>query len=308
MRYAYLAATAILAASACAPVAELEEGSPEDVAAGYGYFQVRHDFRKCAYPMCGGYWVARVNQATTRCSGGAYEAECYVAELDLDGAPPGIEAGSVQLAHGRMSTRRFGEMGRFGVLNVDLGYSAASEVIGEGTFYGLMDNGIRCITAPCFSLDASKLNSSSRVRRLSYVDASTVAITPGFEARVWEQLGFGEVIAVGEIVTVRNPGPDDKALIANQLYVPALPPTPASQVCSVDAECGSGIYHTFVNDPAECYCTACSVPLNAEAAIANEASFAQHCGDFDRTSCPQVRCSQPRPTYCDTNLACSFTP
>jgi hypothetical protein len=43
------------------------------------FFTIREDLRKCASPMCGGYFVKRVNQPTTLCANGRNMSECYVA-------------------------------------------------------------------------------------------------------------------------------------------------------------------------------------------------------------------------------------
>src|SRR5688500_9671032 len=69
---------------------EADEGEAEttDVALTSGvstYFTLKRDFRRCMFPMCGGYYVSRVNRATTRCADGNYAAACYVAELNLSG-------------------------------------------------------------------------------------------------------------------------------------------------------------------------------------------------------------------------------
>ncbi|MFM7276035.1 MAG: DUF6748 domain-containing protein, partial [Gammaproteobacteria bacterium] len=47
----------------------------------YGYFEVRKDLRRCVSPLCGGFWLRRLNAQMTRCADGAMQRECYVAEL-----------------------------------------------------------------------------------------------------------------------------------------------------------------------------------------------------------------------------------
>lgn len=42
------------------------------------YIALEQDFRKCAYPGCGGAYVKRVNVTKTRCANGAWETECRV--------------------------------------------------------------------------------------------------------------------------------------------------------------------------------------------------------------------------------------
>ena len=77
---------AAVALASCAPVDDLaapESESTEEVrAAGAVYLRVRPDYRRCVSPLCGGSWVSRVNQRTTRCADGTWAAECYVAAID----------------------------------------------------------------------------------------------------------------------------------------------------------------------------------------------------------------------------------
>ncbi|HNN96693.1 MAG TPA: Kazal-type serine protease inhibitor family protein [Pseudomonadota bacterium] len=94
--------------SACTPTAEEAQGtqasavgSPEptsgsptlpagtdgtETLAAYSnstYFIVnRPDLRRCVYPLCGGYFSQRVNQATTVCSDGTAQPECRILEFD----------------------------------------------------------------------------------------------------------------------------------------------------------------------------------------------------------------------------------
>lgn len=50
---------------------------------GTAYYRARHDARGCPSPRCGGFFLQRVNSATTRCPDGRSASECYVADLDL---------------------------------------------------------------------------------------------------------------------------------------------------------------------------------------------------------------------------------
>ncbi|HMV68548.1 MAG TPA: hypothetical protein PKA64_16985 [Myxococcota bacterium] len=45
-------------------------------------YEIHPDLRDCLYPMCGGWFVARVNQAQMRCPNGSMAAQCYVLEID----------------------------------------------------------------------------------------------------------------------------------------------------------------------------------------------------------------------------------
>jgi len=47
----------------------------------FGYFIVtRRDARRCAAPMCGGFFVKRVNEETTKCADGELHEECAILE------------------------------------------------------------------------------------------------------------------------------------------------------------------------------------------------------------------------------------
>src|SRR5688500_1902707 len=61
--------------------------APRLLAASGDYFLVRQDRRRCMSPLCGGYFVKRVNQSRTRCANGRWMPECYVAEIDWQGQP-----------------------------------------------------------------------------------------------------------------------------------------------------------------------------------------------------------------------------
>src|SRR4051812_46713382 len=93
MRNVLLAFTGALSMAAFGCTAPVEEaavaGQGEAVeaceaSAEASYYVVTHiDARKCAYPMCGGYFVKAVNREKTRCADGAMRAECHVVALDL---------------------------------------------------------------------------------------------------------------------------------------------------------------------------------------------------------------------------------
>ena len=56
------------------------------------YLRLRRDVRRCAAPLCGGFFVARVNRLTTACADGSRAAEWYVGDLDLSALGLGAES------------------------------------------------------------------------------------------------------------------------------------------------------------------------------------------------------------------------
>ena len=121
---------------------------------GTAIYVVRVDKRLCPSPLCGGYWVAIANGARTRCANGLRYPQCYAARaVDTAGRPlASIPEGS--LARGAI------DLGRddLGELAVSAVFAPAGGTRARGRFYRLVDNGIRCVRAPCFSTRASRLN------------------------------------------------------------------------------------------------------------------------------------------------------
>jgi len=74
--------------STSGPETRLETEVPETVGTdNSNFYSVRPDYRRCVSPLCGGYFVKRVNQSRTRCVNGRLMSECYVAEIDWNGQP-----------------------------------------------------------------------------------------------------------------------------------------------------------------------------------------------------------------------------
>lgn len=157
--------------SAEEPVAESEDAITGSQA-NYGYFIVtRRDMRRCIAPLCGGFFVKRVNDAKTQCADGSKQAECYVESISFGGMNLSTREeqefrAAVESGHALIKARTYKKKWNsvtLGTLKASEGWmSATSSVDGsfDGTFYRAGDNGIRCITAPCPSTSATKLNSN----------------------------------------------------------------------------------------------------------------------------------------------------
>lgn len=154
---------------------EVEVDSAEEAITGapsnHGYFQVtRRDFRKCAAPLCGGFFVKRVNEEKTLCANGTKQAECYVSAIQLNGTGlsereqqtflAALESGKALVKARTYKTKFGGQV--VGLLKANEAWLGAtgSSIVDGGTFYRAADNGIRCIKAPCPSTTAYKLNSN----------------------------------------------------------------------------------------------------------------------------------------------------
>lgn len=178
-------AAAACAASPDAATAESESVATADdassLAGRFTYFVVRPDTRRCTFPSCGGYFVARANQATTRCGDGADRAECYVVELDLEGAGVSVDDAAAAredaarvLVRGSVKARSYGTdvLDVFDATEVwrsSLGPAAPADGAAPPAFFRLAYAG--ACGEGCPSLAAAPLNAS-----LASVPVSWIAL------------------------------------------------------------------------------------------------------------------------------------
>jgi hypothetical protein len=148
----------------------VDDGKADSLSSTSTYYSVRRDFRKCAFPLCGGYYVSRVNRATTTCHDGSQKPECYVVNMDLENTLglDATEAANFRFvvdqgqAVLRGKIKKANYPGRvLGFFVPTEGYAAATTAAPAGTFYRATDSGIRCFRAPCPSVHQAKLNSTS---------------------------------------------------------------------------------------------------------------------------------------------------
>lgn len=169
-------------------VAESEDAITAS-SSNYGYYLVtRRDFRKCMAPMCGGFFVKRVNEQTTQCADGSKQAECYVSAIQLTGI--GLSAreeadlrGAVESGKALIKARVYKKKLNgtyFGTLKANEGWLGATGSTPDGTFYRAADNGIRCIKAPCPSTTVAELNGSAQYNVIKVNLTSTA--TPADQA------------------------------------------------------------------------------------------------------------------------------
>ncbi len=176
------------------------------------------DARLCPSPLCGGWILRRVNHALTRCLDGSLQRSCYVAELRGLAAPP---AGS--LVEGTLVAAGLPDFPGLAALKVGRGWRpVAGTPAPGGTTYRARDNGVRCITAPCFSYDAVVVERAS-TKRLSEVDLSRVGLTASGLSRARRALAGAGLLVSGRIVVVPRQGPagSGRTLVAGQVWLAA---------------------------------------------------------------------------------------
>jgi Domain of unknown function (DUF6748) len=145
---------------------------------GTAMYVVRVDPRLCPSPLCGGYWVALANGARTRCQDGLRRPRCYVASAVGPRGKPlgGIVEGA--LVRGAI------DIGRddLGELIAHAVYAPAGIAPVSGGYYRVIDTGIVCVRAPCFSYRVTQANGSTRTT-VSSVDLAAGGATHAEVAR-----------------------------------------------------------------------------------------------------------------------------
>lgn len=198
---------------------ELTPASPDPLSSTSTYYSVRPDVRECVSPMCGGYFVKRVNMSSTRCANGRDMTECYVAEIDWSGEPQ-ID-GRKALLRGHIVAKRFRSFGNLGAFRVTEAWQAASDKKPTGMFYRVRDRGLRCVTFPCPTHYEARLNSIYS-RNIAGVDLTGAAASDDQVSEASAAMtGVDGVIVAGDHGPVTGPGGRSIELKATQFYLRA---------------------------------------------------------------------------------------
>ncbi|HEY6802153.1 MAG TPA: DUF6748 domain-containing protein [Pyrinomonadaceae bacterium] len=180
------------------------------------FYTIRADMRKCASPMCGGYFIKRVNQALTTCADGRSIAECYVASIDWNGANE-VEPARA-LIRGTLETKG-DRRGKYGVLKVAETWQSFNDKPAEGDFYRVRDLGLRCIAAPCETHYEAKLNTTIS-RNIAGVSLPTGAASKDEMVQVSRAMTSEEgILVAGSLSDVSGPAGKSKTLNASQFYL-----------------------------------------------------------------------------------------
>ncbi len=245
LRFAFLPVMVGVLWAGCAP------GTPENVPSepaeegdealgGETYFAVRRDFRKCAYPMCGGYWLDRLNRTKTQCVDGSMAPECYVAEIDLAALGLSEEAtwallddasNGHAILSGAITPLPGTSVGRLEAVE---GWTAqVRQGSSTKTVYRVTDLGITCVTFPCLSFEEQKLNSAAAAKQLGDVDLFSTGVSDDVAYAGYEAMRNGGALVLGSHTTVTGPAGKAKMLTASEFYLPV--------VGKADCDCGPAL-------------------------------------------------------------------
>jgi len=189
------------------------------------YVRVRQDERRCPAPRCGGYFVQRVNYATTLCADGRAASECYVAMLDLAAlAASDAERATLRaqpepwLLRGYLGPVLPGSLD-FGLLRVTEGWRGHEALTPTGTFLRVREQGPTCgdagELAPCSRFSAAALN-----RNEPLFDTNELALpaTTTPEGDALRQLSSEEGLLVAADLATADA--DVVRIDANEYYLP----------------------------------------------------------------------------------------
>lgn len=249
----------------------------DPVPEGGTFYLVREDRRRCISPLCGGYWLKRVNRASTRCANGRWMKECYVAEIDWNGQPQ-VEPDKAVL-RGSIVARRFARFGNLGAFRATESWQSSTDKVISGTFYRVKDRGVRCITHPCLSHQATKLNSAA-TENIAGVDLAAAGAHGELISEAAAAMTRAEgIIVAGYRATVTGPAGRAKTLKATQFYLPA----------GRDAA-------DNVSGQKRCFKTGCSSQVCADHDVATTCEFR-----------PEYACYQKAVCERQTDGDCGFT-
>ena len=203
-----------------------DDGKADSLNVTATYYEVTRDYRKCAWPMCGGWWVSRVNREWTKCHDGRWRNACYA--VDVDQAALGLsetEAGALTgameagraLLRGRVVAKQYNGQ-RFGQFRASEAWEAQGTGEATGELYKVTDKQLVCVYSPCPSFHEAKLNSTSS-QEIHSLNLDRV----GDETLVndaWLALESGPMIVAGTHSTFIAPlsGRPGTSLDASQVY------------------------------------------------------------------------------------------
>jgi len=206
-----------------------------------GYFIVtRLDPRLCPSPLCGGYFVKQVNKPRTQCADGTWRRQCHAAELDAAALGWSDEERATfserfgqrhALVRGKLRQVVRASL-KVDVLVVEEGWLGQALSKPIGTFYAAKASGIVCVTFPCMSIHARKLNFRGE-RLIAEVDLAASGATAEQVAAGYKALSEpAGILAVGEDHVVSGPSARALKLVASEFYLLLVAEKPpAGQAC-----------------------------------------------------------------------------
>jgi hypothetical protein len=251
----------LLLLPACGAPAATHDVTATSLASDGGdvWFVVRPDRRTCAPPACGGRFVKAVNVAHTVCADGVRRAECYVADIDWSATQLGDSdlaalEGKAVLVRGAIVAL---DDGGSSVRATEVWTPAVPEALGDdgypafaGALFRAVDNGTRCVAAPCPSITQETLNTGAR-RDVAGVELDSAGADAAAVAAARQALTTPQGLIVdGDDAAVSGPAGAGSTLAADDFFLRVVPRGPERCGGFIGLGCADGEYCDIVVDNA----------------------------------------------------------
>jgi hypothetical protein len=135
------------------------------------------------------------------------------------------------------------ENGNFDIdtLHATEAWAGVAESTAKGSFYGVTDSGIRCITFPCPSFTEAKLN-TAKIANIHGVDLAASGATEDEVNAGYAELAKTGVLVAGNHTTITGPAGKGTELVASEFYSRVLPAS-AAPVAMDTGRCCSSASH-----------------------------------------------------------------
>lgn len=190
------------------------------------FIATRVDLRKCAAPICGGWFVKRVNSDVTRCADGNWRLECHSFDIDLSAL--GLKADQADKLRKSFGAGQVLVRGGLEPQDIGLGLPANTLIAQEawlgvtgnepdGHFSRVDDTGLQCVTFPCAYFTERALN-TNLVDSLAGVDLAASGATLAQVAAGNAELDATGLLVAGSHDTVSGPAGTMNQLVASEFY------------------------------------------------------------------------------------------
>jgi hypothetical protein len=227
---------------------ELETEGAELSTASRTYVTFTRDFRKCASPMCGGWYVTDVNRVNPK--------PHYVSALDF--STSGLDSDTIAKAQegepgnvvlrGKLS--KVGAFPPFIVTDAFRGMPGVTATVGQ-PFFKIESININCIKAPCPTMKATRLNAGGSTM-FDQLDVSAASLTRVDQNWLANRAAEHNAIVTGKFINgAFISGSYEKVLAGSQVFV-KLPEQPGPCPLVKMPACPEGKVRTYERNEDRC--------------------------------------------------------